>query len=239
MAETTKHTRLINGKFPTPPFWMRALALIFLSLSLLVFFAILRSRGATSREPRIALVQDMDNQVKLKTQHGTDVFADGEASRPKVLGTVARGHLDLDDHLNRGFTLTLAADGTFQKQFLSGFPVKVDDALLSRGQVKFNTYCMPCHGHDGKGNGPVNFRANELAQSGLKDISWVSPSNLTDASVVARPDGHIFNTITTGIRNMGGYGPMIPDVHDRWAIVAYVRALQVSATGHQAQAAAK
>lgn len=234
-----KPVRLINGKFPTPPFWMRALALIFLSLSLLVFFAILRSRGAMSREPRVHFIQDMDNQIKLKTQHASDIFADGEASRPKVLGTVARGHLDLDDHLHRGFKLTLGADGQFQKEFLTGFPVKLDDGLLSRGQAKFNTYCMPCHGHDGKGNGPVNFRADELARANTPGMAWVSPTNLTDATVVGRPDGHIFNTITNGIRNMGAYGPMIPDPQDRWAIVAYVRALQLSANGQPAQAAAK
>jgi mono/diheme cytochrome c family protein len=237
MADTKKHVRLINGRFPKPPFWMTSLALIGFCLSLLLFAAVLRSRGAYSHEPRVHLVQDMDNQVKFKTQHTSDVFADGRASRPKVLGTVAFGHLDADDHLYRGFSASWnAGAGKWDSKFFDGIPVKVDEALLQRGQIKFNTYCMPCHGYDGRGNGPVAFRSNELQQNGVAGMSWVTPSNLTDATIVARQDGHIFNTLTNGIRNMAGYGSAIPDPTDRWAIVSYVRALQLSATGVKAPA---
>jgi mono/diheme cytochrome c family protein len=232
---------MINGRFPRPPFWMRSLFLIFICLTFLVFGAIMRSRAQPSAEPRIALVQDMDNQVKFKTQHATDIFADGRATRPKVLGTVARGQLDADDHLYRGFTSTWnAGESKFTSTFLDGFPVKVDDALMKRGQLKFNTYCMPCHGYDGRGEGPVAHRASELrATPALSpQMKWVDPANLTDPKVIARPDGHIYNTLVNGIRNMGAYGPAIQDVNDRWAIVAYVRALQLTGTGLPAPATA-
>ncbi len=235
MADTNKKPRaMINGRFPKPPFWMTSLILIGLCFSLLVFASVLRSRGAFSQKPRIHIIQDMDNQVKVKTQHASEVFADGLAIRPKVLGTVAFGQLNADDHLYRGFSSTWnAADSKFTAKFFEGMPseVKLTPGLLHLGQTKFNTYCMPCHGYDGLGNGPVSARATELQQNGVAGMTWVTPTNLTDPTIMARPDGHIFNTITIGIRNMPGYGSQIQNVHDRWAIVAYVRALQLSHTG--------
>ncbi len=232
MADKKKHVRQINGRFPKPPFWMTALGLIFLCLTLLVFAAVVRSRTSFSKEPRVHFVQDMDNQIKSKTQHASEVFADGRASRPKVLGTVARGHLDADDHLYRGFSASFnPTTGKFDAKFIDGIPVKVDVALLKRGQAKFNNYCMPCHGLDGRGVGPVSMRASELQSNGVAGMSWTLPTNLTDTPVIAREDGHIYNTIVNGIRNMGPYGSHIQDPADRWAIVAYVRALQTSATG--------
>jgi mono/diheme cytochrome c family protein len=240
MAETNKKPRaMINGRFPKPPFWMTSLILIGLCFSLLIFMSILRSRGAFSHQPRIHIIQDMDNQVKVKTQHASEVFADGLTIRPKVLGTVAFGRLNADDHLYRGFSSTWnAADNKFDAKFFSGMPadVKLSPALLNRGQIKFNTYCMPCHGYDGLGNGPVSSRATELQQNGVAGMGWVAPTNLTDGTVVGRPDGHIYNTIVNGIRNMPGYGSQILDVNDRWAIVAYVRALQLSHTGAKPKA---
>jgi mono/diheme cytochrome c family protein len=231
---------MINGRFPAMPFWLTSLILIGMSLAVLVVLGLLRSRTAKSPLPRVHLIQDMDNQVKSKTQKASEVFADGRTSRPRVLGTVQRGWLMADDHLYRGFSTTVDAQtGAFKTTFLDGFPqqVKLDDALLKRGLFKFNTYCMTCHGYDGRGVGPTHYRANELQQNGVAGMSWVAPTNLTDATIVARPDGHIFNTITNGIRNMGAYGSSIPDPTDRWAIVAYVRALQASTQGAKPQAA--
>lgn len=227
---------LINGRFPKPPFWLSSLIMIGASGAILVLAMVVRSRTSTSPLPRVHLVQDMDNQVKVKTQKASDVFEDGRAIRPKIPGTVARGLLMEDDHLWHGFVADFdPASKTFKARFFNGFPkdVQVDEALLKRGQAKFNTFCMPCHGYDGRGNGPIHVRATELAQNPTITMNWVQPTNLTDAERIAREDGHIFNTITNGIRNMGAYGPAIPDPHDRWAIVAYVRALQLTATGLQ------
>jgi len=233
---TKKSRPRINGRFPKPPFWLSSLILFAAAGSVLLLAMVVRSRTSTSPLPRVHLVQDMDNQVKVKTQKTSLVFADGRAMRPKIPGTVARGQLHEDDHLWNGYVAEFdqTAKVFKAKQYFIGFPadVKVDDALLKRGQTKFNTYCMPCHGYDGMGNGPINARVDQLKlDQATSSGNWVQPSNLTDDARKAREDGHIFNTITNGIRSMGGYGPAIPDPHDRWAIVAYVRALQLSSTG--------
>ncbi|MGN6505755.1 MAG: c-type cytochrome [Tepidisphaeraceae bacterium] len=230
---------LINGRFPAAPFWVKALVLIGACLSIFLVMTLLRARMSHSDEPRVHLIQDMDNQVKVKTQHASEVFADGTEVRPPIPGTVSRENYYPDPHLAHGFTQKWnASKNAWDVTFDAGFPseIKVDDALLRQGQKKFNTYCMPCHGYDGTGNGPVNYRAQELSANGVPGMSWVPPKNLTEADIIARPDGHIFNTITNGIRNMAGYGSQIPDPHDRWAIVAYVRALEVSHSGYKAPA---
>ena len=82
--------------------------------------------------------------------------------------------------------------------------MKVDEPLLRRGQLQFNIYCAPCHGNDGYGDGPVHQRA-----IALQEPKWVPPSNLHDATVKAPAGGHLYNTITNGIRNMAGYGSQI------------------------------
>jgi mono/diheme cytochrome c family protein len=171
--------------------------------------------------PQIHLVQDMDNQPRYRGQQANPVFADGRTVRPAIAGTVARGELDLDDHLFRGYTR-----GSDNKvTFFSGFPkqIKVDERFLKRGRLQFNIYCAPCHGDDGAGQGAVHQRA-----VALQEPKWVPPANLHDAAIKARPEGHLYNTVTNGIRNMAGYGSQITRVEDRWAIVAYLRALQLS-----------
>lgn len=207
------------------PFWMVSIAVISVAASFVPLSLAFRARSVTSTEPRIAIMQDMDNQTKYKEQAFSPVFADGRADRLPVPGTVSRSGLAEDDHYYRGYSRTWNAQANkYEVQFLAGFPqqVKVDDALLQRGRQRFNIYCLPCHGADGSGNGMTNQRAVELGES-----QWVTPSNLTDDDRRNRAEGHLFNTVTNGIRNMAGYGPQIP-VEDRWAIVAYVRALQLS-----------
>ena len=117
-----------------------------------------------------------------------------------------------------------ASTGKFDVEFFAGYPkqITLSDELLKRGQQRYNIYCSVCHGLDGYGNGQINARALELGET-----KWVPPANLHSDTVVKRTEGHIFNTMTNGIRNMPGYGTQI-SVHDRWAIVAYVRALQLS-----------
>lgn len=213
-------------KLPAPPFWMIAALLILLSLHLvpLAFFA--RARMTDSTKPRVHLIQDMDSQAKYKTQTTSPVYDDGRAMREPVAGAVGWGPdpsapdadaLAADDHYYRGYKVENG-----ETVYFDGFPeqVVVNEALLNRGQAKFNTYCFPCHGYEGLGNGPIHQRAVKI-----KAI-WVPPSNLTDAERSSRSEGQLFNTITNGIRNMAAYGPQIP-VKDRWAIVAYLRALQL------------
>jgi len=93
---------------------------------------------------------------------------------------------------------------------------------MKRGESKYGVFCATCHGQAGKGDGMIHKRALELQTPG-----WVQPTDLTSSVVVARENGHIYNTITNGIRNMMPYGHAL-SVDDRWAVVLYVRALQQS-----------
>lgn len=184
------------------------------ALSLLPFACVYRARHALSPLPRIHLIQGMDNQPRFKSQQANPLFADLREERPPVAGTISRGRLDEDEALVRG-----TRDG----RYVERFPMRVDAPLLARGRERFDIYCAPCHGLAGYGDGIVAVRAERLQEG-----TWVPPTSLHDPTVLARPVGHIFNTITNGIRTMPSYGAQIP-VADRWAIAAYARALQRSA----------
>ena len=187
---------------------------------------IARSRAVPNDRRRIHFIQDMDNQPKFRAQHAAQtLFADGRAMRPPVQNTVSRGHLGDDEHYNRG----VVRDQTGQVAWATTFPsqVTVDMNLMRRGQEEFNIYCRPCHGDSGYGDGIVNKRANELMMTGVNGTTWVQPKNLHEPLIREQPPGQIFNTITHGIRTMGPYESQI-SVQDRWAIVAYVKALQRS-----------
>ena len=172
-----------------------------------------KARITNSPTPRAMVVFDMDNQDKVKTQKANSLFADGRGMRVRPEGTVARGDIVGNPHLS---------DGKVDGEWAETFPRMVDDALMERGRERFGIYCAPCHGFAGEGDGMIAQRANSLMEG-----TWVPPTNLHDAAVTARPVGHLYNTIKRGIRNMPPYAAQIP-VDDRWAIVAYVRALQMS-----------
>ncbi|MBV1952609.1 MAG: cytochrome c [Cycloclasticus sp.] len=131
-----------------------------------------------------------------------------------------------DDHYFRGYKLKESdqQQGKFEASYIKGMPkqVTVDENFIRRGRERFDIYCAPCHGADGYGQGTIHLRALELQQS-----AWVPPTSMHVELVQNREDGHLFNTITNGIRNMPAYGKQIP-VKDRWAIIAYIRALQLS-----------
>jgi mono/diheme cytochrome c family protein len=218
---------------PRPPFWLMAIFLVGVVVTWVPLAVIARARVSRSEEPRIHIIQDMGTQPKYREQQTSEVFADGRADRQRVSGTVPRGMLEDDDHYNRGFVRTIDDSGKSSVRFFDDFPaqVKVDRALLERGQQRFNIYCYVCHGYDGAGNGPVNQRATELMQEQHQPdeilANWTPVASLLSDTVRGRPNGHVFNTITNGIRSMPPYGVQIP-VADRWAIVAYVRALEVA-----------
>jgi mono/diheme cytochrome c family protein len=118
------------------------------------------------------------------------------------------------------------ADSTFYvRKIPAVFDVSME--LMQRGQERFNIYCAPCHGESGYGDGANAARAAKLATTPDAINGWVAPQNLQEAKILARPDGHIFNTITNGIRTMAPYDKQIA-IEDRWAIIAYLRALQRS-----------
>jgi mono/diheme cytochrome c family protein len=195
------------------PRWVSAILVILATVALLPFACIYKARHTQSPLPRIHLIQGMDNQPRFKSQQVNPFFADTREERPSVAGTVARGQLAEDDGFNLGLR-----DG----KWVEAFPVPVTASLLKRGSERFQIYCAPCHGLAGAGDGIVAVRADRLQEG-----TWVPPSSLHAGTVLARPVGHLFNSITNGVRTMPSYGSQIP-VSDRWAIVAYVRALQRS-----------
>jgi mono/diheme cytochrome c family protein len=177
---------------------------------LTVFAVILTGcAGHTKKNTPIVIFPDMDHQPRVNAQDASPIFADGRASRPPVTGTVARGMLKEDETF---FT------GLVNNQYVGKNPVTIDMDLLQHGQYKFNTYCSPCHDRTGQGRGLVAQRA-----------TWI-PTNLHEDRVKAFNDGEIFHVITNGRRSMPSYKVQIPE-HDRWAIVAYVRALQRTSSG--------
>ncbi len=182
-----------------------------------------QARHTTSEKPPIHPFLDMDIQPKFKAQSPLDLFADGRSSRPQAAGTVARGETMEDAHLNFGIV-----DGAWATTTPRELPLSMD--LLRRGQDRFNIYCTACHGYAGEGNGTVNRRAMELVANASGPVNgtvWVPAKNIHDPTVTMQPIGQLFNTVTHGVRNMAGYGTQIPTA-DRWAIVAYVKALQRS-----------
>jgi len=195
------------------PAWVRYTMMILAAAALLPLAVVVRSRSVRSELPRIHIVQDMDNQLRFKSQQQHPGFADRRAMRLPVSGTVARGHLEQDDHYYRGIN---------EDDYATSFPMPVTMELLERGRERYAIFCAPCHGLSGYGDGIVARRADAAQQA-----TWVPPTSLHDELAYSRPPGHLFNTITSGIRSMPSYGSQIP-VEDRWAIVSYVIALQRS-----------
>lgn len=209
-------------RLPKPPFWAVSLAIIAIVASWIPLAFIARAWFTRSPEQRIHLIQDMDNQPKFKAQQANTLFADERAARPKILGTVARGHLQADDHFYRGFRRAWNEQTQkFEVTFFDTFPdaLAINEQLLRRGQLKYAIHCSACHGLDGRGNGSIHVRVTG------REPAWVPPSNLLDETPRTRPVGHLYNTINNGIRNMPGYGYAITPA-DQWAIVAYVKTLQ-------------
>ena len=195
------------------PRWILFSVLILVVLSWVPIVLIMRARVTTSTQPRIHIVPDMDNQPRYKTQSRNPLFADRRAMRPPVAGTVARGALAADPAL---------ATGKIGEDWVAVNPIDLTPEFMQRGRERFDVFCSPCHGLAGAGDGMVAKRADELMEG-----TWTPPTSFHTELIRERPDGQLFNTITNGIRNMPAYGPQIP-VEDRWAIVAYLRALQRS-----------
>ena len=196
------------------PRWLIFLVVILVALSWIPLALALRARTVKKTEPRIHIIQDMDNQPKVKAQSRNMLFADRRGMRPPVEGSVARGTVIGAPAMMQGKT---GGD-----EWIEAIPVEVSMATLERGRQRYDIYCSPCHGLAGYGDGMVAKRADQLMEG-----TWTPPTSFHIDLVRQRQDGHLFNTITNGIRNMPAYGPQIP-VNDRWAIVSFVRALQRS-----------
>lgn len=193
-------------------------------------------RGQVSEDPPIVLLRNMHRQQRVNPQAESNFFADRRGMRAPPEGTVPRfpggqnaryvaGSVGRDETFDDDrYTLGHEPDST---TYVATLPERVArdmggaDAMLRRGRERYDIYCTPCHGGLGDGRGVVFLRG----QGG--NYQYPQPANLHDARMRHMPDGQIFATISNGVRNMPSYSAQILTA-DRWAIVAYVRALQVS-----------
>ena len=155
--------------------------------------------------------QDMQNQPKLIPQRGSAMFADHRGARPQVVNSVARGQLREDSYFYTG--VVQGANGYREEQNLMPFPVTIE--VLKRGQERFNVYCSPCHSRVGNGLGAI------------VDRGYKPAANFHDQVRLTQPVSHYFYVMTHGYGAMPDYSAqLVPE--DRWAVAAYIRALQLS-----------
>lgn len=246
-------TTVVDDDTPTviPKFLLTAIV-TGIALSFIPLLVVAKMRVTKSGSPRFHIFFDMDFSPAKDAQQVSSLFADNRAMRPDVPGTVSRGEfkgnldyltgIDMekltsldapraqalvaayaqeDEPVAAAEAATAAEDKT---PWLAENPLEVSLEVLERGQQQFGIYCMTCHGLDGRGNGLVNRRAQQILAP-----AWVPPSNMHDPTYYEDKyaDGKLFSTITNGVRKMSGYAAQIKP-SDRWAIVAYIRALQKS-----------
>src|SRR5438270_13570252 len=196
--------------------------LIVFALCVLGTAGVLGRRGSHFRKPPLFIFPDMEWQLKLRPQKENGFFTNGLSSQMPVSGTIARStpiqtasgpvYPFEDSPANTGRTV-----GT--TNFIENNPLPITASLLKRGQQRFTINCSPCHGATGEGKGITQ-----------KIGAMAVVANLHDKRIVELPDGELFYVITNGRNLMGAYGPNVT-VEDRWAIIAYVRALQLARLG--------
>ena len=193
-------------------------------------------RGEISRKPPVHIVWDMDFQEKIKAQSKVEFpgWKDNRGMRAPVAGTIARGHLgalDPDPDVARLYVYLKP-----NKDFVTKNPLPLTKANLDLGRQQYDIHCAICHGRTGRGNGPVGLRLpiqppSYLSVAGPVPFPDRAPgeqkADRMDERVQSHSDGAIFNVITNGFQvTMPAYGPQIP-VKERWAIIHYIRALQL------------
>ena len=205
---------------------------VLIGIAMMVFLVVSLAgfRGDISRKPPLEVFPDMDRQPKLRPMEPNGFFKNGMSSQPLVEGTVARSEaIDLGEGKK---VYPFEKDHVVVSGFASGtntvasIPIPVTSQLMARGRTKYNISCLPCHGGQGDGNGVVKY----FGFGAIKDLH--------DPNVVKLNDGQLYRAITVG--NLEGEGEMkgyanILDVTDRWAVVAYVRALQLSRLGKEGE----
>jgi cytochrome c5 len=172
-------------------------------------------RGQTSTDPPIVPLRNMFNQDRYNPQAESQLFRDGRTMRTPPEGTVPRER-EIDPELGQG---RLLDDSGYVEEVPKAVAQRFGgaEAMIERGQDRYGIYCRPCHDGTGSGRGTVVTRAN-----------WQPPPpSFHQDRIRQMPDGQLFATITHGVRTMPSYGASVP-VNDRWAIVSYVRALQLS-----------
>ena len=185
----------------------------FITLTLMVaaVLSIAGFRGTLSRKPPLEVFPDMKRQPKLRPQKVSSFFADRRTSRLTVAGAIPVNALLEDTPLASGHV-----PGT--TNFVEINPLPMTAQLLDRGAKRYAIYCSPCHSPVGDGNGVIT-------KYGL-----LRAGNYHEPRIVRMADGEIFNTVTHGKNQMPSYASQIP-VQDRWAIIAYIRALERTRLG--------
>ncbi|MDW8249133.1 MAG: cytochrome c [Myxococcales bacterium] len=174
---------------------------------LLLLTSFVSCRGQESEQPPVHLNPNMDSQPRYDPQAESKFYEDRRTMRQPLEGTIARGNF---------YENEVYATGKEGDQYVAKIPVPITEAMLQRGQERYNIYCTPCHDATGSGQGLVVTRGG-----------YPAATNLNEAYSRTMPDGQMYGAIAYGVRNMPSYAAQIP-VDDRWAIVAYVRALQFS-----------
>ena len=200
---------------------MRYFLFIF-GICVVAVMLLLGPRGRHFTRPPLYIFPDMERQLKLRPQKDNEFFTNGISSQLPVPGTIARStpiqtanakvYPFEDSPVNTGMI-------TGTTNFIENIPLPITRSLLVRGQQRFQINCSPCHGATAEGTGITK-----------KIGAMAVVANLHDKRIVELPDGEIFYVITNGRNLMGAYGPNVT-VEDRWAIVAYVRALQLARLG--------
>jgi mono/diheme cytochrome c family protein len=200
---------------------MRYFLAIFV-LAIAVVVGILGFRGTHFRKPPLYIFPDMEFQLKLRPQKENGFFTNGLTSQLLIPGTIARNtplqtaggpvYPYEDAPINTGHV-------TGTTNFIETNPMPITAELLKRGQQRFTINCTPCHGATGEGKGITQ-----------KIGAMAVVANLHDKRIVELPDGELFFVITNGRNLMGAYGANVT-VEDRWAVIAYLRALQLSRLG--------
>ncbi|MBL9174287.1 MAG: cytochrome c [Verrucomicrobiales bacterium] len=191
-----------------------------LVLAVVAVLSIAGFRGEKTRRPPIEIFPDMDRQFKLRpeTTAGFYAWANNMSSRPQVAGTVAQRHGFKD---NTTWAQNAVNTGKDNGAFIEVNPLPITLELLKGGEQRYGIYCQPCHGAQADGNGVT------------KKLGMTTVANLQDQRIIRMTDGEIFQTVSYGKNTMLGYAAQIP-VEDRWAIIAYLRALQLSRLGVEA-----
>ena len=162
--------------------------------------------GALAFLTLAACRQDMHNEPRYKPLAESEFFTDHRSARPMVEGTVARGHLRIDE---------ARYTGKINGEEIDQFPIPITKEDIERGQTRFNVYCTPCHSRLGDGNGMVVLRG------------FRQPPSYYSDRLRNEPVGHYFDVITNGFGAMASYASRV-ETDDRWRIIAYIRALQLS-----------
>lgn len=179
----------------------------------------------TSEDPPVVLERNMNDQERYNPEAYAQFFADHRTMRSPVEGTISRDFYEDDPEIATG----LLPD---KSGYVLAIPQQVIgregglEKFLVRGQERFAIYCAPCHGQTGDGKGMVVCKRDKVTDP-CESRGFPPLPSYEDPRIRQMPDGQLFATITHGVRTMPAYGPQIP-VKDRWAIVSYVRALEMS-----------